>query len=496
MIIDRIIKSLRETEHSGAFAFRRQVSACMLVCAVCVVSLTGCASTPDHTSGGRESTSEMESGEALSEAPGEGLSMSETTGMGFDEESITEEAGGMDAWFETALADGELTVPWWEAEEQEEMPIPLQIYTEGAHYLIPGWKMIFDMHLPCPDHNLGLLQGRLEHMLEDYEGTWSAAVRDLTREDRFVIHDEPMPSASVMKLFILGCVYEDILSGRVSRTDELAARMRSMISASSNTDANEIIRILGEGDHAAGIARINAYIRNSGFSENTVIYNPFQEASLVLDPNNRNHTSADDAAEILERIYRRTFATRNACNETEQMLMDSSIRYKIPSALPEGIVVENKTGETDDTENDAALICTPAGDYILTVFSTGWPDKSQAQKRIKEISAETYRYFSDPDYAKKMYPYLDWPEETDLQVLREEEEPAEEDLTETEPAEESLTEAAEYAKEALTEALTEAGPAIAGKTETDPAEEALTEAESETDQTETDASEAKQEVKN
>ena len=131
MIIDRIIKSLRETEHSGVFAFRRQVSACMLACAVCVVSLTGCASTPDHTSGGRESTSEMESREALSEAPGEGLSMSETTGMGFDEESITE--------------------------EQEEISIPLQIYTEGAHYLIPGWKMIFDMHLPCPDHNLGLL---------------------------------------------------------------------------------------------------------------------------------------------------------------------------------------------------------------------------------------------------------------------------------------------------------------------------------------------------
>ena len=437
-------------------------------------------------------SSEMASGETLSEALEEGLSMSETTGLGFDEESITEEAGGLGAWFETAIEVGELKVPWWETEAQEEMPIPLQIYTEGAHYLIPGWKMIFDMHLPCPMHSLGLLQGRLEQMLEGYEGTWSASVRDLTGGERFVIHDEPMPSASVMKLFILGCVYEDIRSGRLSRTEELVARMRSMISASSNTDANEIIRILGEGDHAAGIARINTYIRDSGFSENTVIYNPFQEASLILDPNNRNHTSADDAAEILERIYRRTFATRSACNETEQMLLDSSIRYKIPSALPEGTVVENKTGETDDIENDAALICTPGGDYILTVFSTGWPDKGQAQKRIKEISAEVYRYFSDPDYGRKLYPYLEAPEETaDLEVLREEEEPAEEDLTETDPAEESLTEA-EYAKEALTEGLTEAGPAKAGMTETDPAGEALTEAESaEADQTETDASEAK-----
>ena len=279
-------------------------------------------------------------------------------------------------------------------------------YTDGAHRLIPGWNLIVDMDLCAPAHTLSLLRYRLERLLEDYEGTWSIALRDLQTGERAVIQDIPMPSASIMKLFILGCLYEDFRTGATERTPELVQRMNDMIRASSNSAANEIIRILGKGDYAAGIRHINEYIREAGYSKDTQIHNPFQEESLILDPEHHNQTSAEDTAELLERVYRRSFAVRYACNETEQMLLESETKYKLPSVLPEGISAANKTGETDEVENDAAIIFTPGGDYILCVFSTDWTDKGAAQQHFKEISAEAYRYFSSDDYGKKLYPYL------------------------------------------------------------------------------------------
>ena len=295
-------------------------------------------------------------------------------------------------------------------------------YMDAAHYLIPGWAMTAQVNLPRPERRLSVLTARLTHLLDGYDGTWSATVRDLSSGEKLLINDGPMPSASDIKLFILGSLYEDFRTGRITRTAELVERMKNMISASSNTDANEILRILGQGDYAAGIAHVNDYIRRSGYSKDTIAYNPFQEESLILDKKHSNQTTANDTAEILERIYRRTFAPRNACAEVEQMLLNGTTRYKLPSALPEGISAGNKTGETDEVENDAMVVYTSKGDYILAVFSTGWKDKSAAQHRFKEISAEVYRYFSDEAYVDGIYPYLEKPAWQDNMLLWEGEE--------------------------------------------------------------------------
>jgi len=434
---------------------RKLILPCLLLC---MAALTGCAMTPRFTTAKELLARHRQIQERFAETGSEAEGATETSAAADDPENLTEKgaagletpesipegisegadaagssmAAGSTGEENAAEANDQLSGTG-RAEDALENPADAEkapdgaglsgagaaaaeqeVYTSGAWYLIPGRKLTYAYPLTRPARSLYLLSYRLARMLETYEGTWSAAVRDLSSDEKVVINDVPMPSASIMKLFILGSLYEDIRLGLVERTEELVQRMKSMISASSNTDANEIIRILGQGDYAAGVAHINDYIFRSGYSENTRIYNPFQEESLILDAEHVNQTTAEDTAELLERIYRRTFANRRSCNEAEQMLLESTTRYKLPSALPDTVSVANKTGETDEIENDAILVFGSVYDYVLTVFSTDWTDKQQAQRRFKEISAEVFLYFSDEDYAGKYFPY--YPERSEVSV--------------------------------------------------------------------------------
>ena len=378
--------------------------------------LGGCESAGAGNTSGRETLSE-----SATETGSENLS-----------EGISEEYG--ESVFETAGGWNEMT-----EEEETEAPRPVngspviadhimndEINAEGedtseaeGRSLIPkvfGWEYLSPILLPwnAPSeeqpagfgHSIALLSYSLDQMLETFDGTWSVCVRDLQTGEQLLINDVAMPSASEMKLFILGCVYEDIRTGALERTGELVEWMYNMIRVSSNESANRILQTMGNGDYAAGIEHVNAYIRAAGYSENTHAYNPFNDPSIVVNPEQTNQTSAADVAELLERIYRRQFATHTACNEAEQLMTEQEIRFKIPSVIPDNCIVANKTGETDTIENDAALVFTHSGDYIITVFSTEWADKKTAQERIKAISAEVYAWHDDPEYALRLFPWL------------------------------------------------------------------------------------------
>ncbi|MDO4476255.1 MAG: serine hydrolase [Lachnospiraceae bacterium] len=270
--------------------------------------------------------------------------------------------------------------------------------TDILRRFIPGYQLMINHSFSLPDKSLALLRVRLEKLLSNLDGEWSVCILDLETREEMIINDVSMPSASEMKLFILGTVYDAIQSGDLERTSELVAQLSSMVRVSSNTDANRLLQTLGNGNIQDGIRKVNDYIQKAGFSELTHAYNGFQDESLIFDAKHMNCTSTKDLARLLSMIYHRTFSIRKNCNEAEEWMLNQDIRYKIPAAIPDKSMVGNKTGETDDTENDAAVIYSPARDYILCVLSHGWSSKTDAQKKITEISDETYRYFNDTSY--------------------------------------------------------------------------------------------------
>ena len=273
------------------------------------------------------------------------------------------------------------------AADPVELPLPELKYTMQlrGYDAVIQWK---------PEKTIQNLKQLLEDQIAGYDGEWSVYCKNLTTEESFVIHDSPMKSASVMKLFIMGTVYTAFENGELSRTDEIMELLHNMIVYSDNSASNALLAKLGDGTYADGIAKVDAFIESHGFSSMTVEYNGFNDPATNTSSDHFNQVAAKDCGKLLEDIYRRTWVNRTVSNEMESLLLSQDTRYKIPAGLPEGVLCGNKTGEMDTTENDAAIIYGKDCDYILVVLSSDWSSKDQAISRIAELSRLTYRYLN------------------------------------------------------------------------------------------------------
>lgn len=242
--------------------------------------------------------------------------------------------------------------------------------------------------------SFSLLEEMLSNRISGYDGDWSVYVKNLETEESLVFNDVPMKSASVMKLFIMGTVYKAFESGELERTEEVMSLMNNMITVSDNEASNRLLQLLGDGSYADGIAKVDEFIQEYGFSDMTVEYNGFNNSDTVIDSGHSNQVSAKDCGKLLEDIYRRSWANRSVSNEMEEMLLNQQTRYKIPAGLPEGVLCGNKTGEMDTTENDAAIVYAENCDYILVVLSSDWNSKDEAVSRIKSLSGMVYEYLN------------------------------------------------------------------------------------------------------
>ena len=287
------------------------------------------------------------------------------------------------------------------AEALPEVPPPDHFRPLEEHFRISGWA------LPEVQRSPYMLETVLTRQIADYEGTWSVYVRDLSDNSpaaSISVNVQPVKSASVMKLFIMAAAYDAMDNHSLARTDEVISRISGMIRASSNTDANLLLEILGRGSMREGIREVNNYIGRSGASEYTRLYNGFDNTDYLFDADHNNTVYPPDCADLLEKIYHRTFSSRKVCNEIENLMIEQETRYKIPKGVAnvsEGVTVGNKTGEMDGVENDVAIVYSPACDYILCVFSDGWTDKDTALNHIQSISEQVYRYYNDSRWVEK-----------------------------------------------------------------------------------------------
>lgn len=252
--------------------------------------------------------------------------------------------------------------------------------------------------LPSSYKNIEALQSKLAAMTESWSGEWSIYIKNLTTGDTILLNDMPMKSASVMKLFILGTVYEKLEDGTLERTDTVWDLMTRMICDSSNEASNRLLLLLGDNSYEKGILQVNAYIRENGYGPDTHEYNGFEDSAAICDSAHFNQITARDCGLLLERVYRREFGSRSVCNEVEELMLKQNTRYKIPAGMPDGTLVGNKTGEMDTVENDAAIIYADDCDYILCVLSQDWDSKNDAIEHIRDVSSCVYEFFTDPAY--------------------------------------------------------------------------------------------------
>ncbi|WP_052377841.1 serine hydrolase [Robinsoniella sp. KNHs210] len=219
-------------------------------------------------------------------------------------------------------------------------------------------------------------------------GRWSVYVKNLNDDQICLIGNNYYYAASVIKVFTMGAVYESIQNGRISETASINQLLHSMITYSSNESFNTLVRTIGKN-------ATNDFCKKYGYTDT----NQGQAISCSNsgeDINNGttwNQTSVQNCGKILEDIYNGKCVSKTYSNKMLDLLKQQTFRIKIPSGLPAGTVVANKTGETDEYQHDMAIVYSPKADYILCVMSN-ISNAGAAQANIRAISQIVYRHFN------------------------------------------------------------------------------------------------------
>lgn len=248
------------------------------------------------------------------------------------------------------------------------------------------------------DEKMDALVTQVQSQLPGANGSWSVYICDLAGGSEATINDSTMQAASLIKLFIMGAVYEnyDSLSQQYGSAT-LDSYLTPMITVSDNDAANSLVSCLGSGDSTAGMQKVNSFCQSHGYTNTSM-------GRLLLASNEfgDNYTSAYDCGKFLKEIYQICSGTTQTpsllhAEEMYSLLKQQQRTNKIPAALPEGVSVANKTGELSDVENDAGILYNAQGgnDLVIVCLSQNLSSPGEAQNTIAQLSRSIYLYYND-----------------------------------------------------------------------------------------------------
>ena len=280
------------------------------------------------------------------------------------------------------------------------------------------------------DQKLTSVLAQIQASLPASNGDWAVYVCDLKTGSEGSINDHRMQAASLIKLYIMGAVYEnyDALIAQYGQ-DTIDASLYSMITVSDNDAANALTTYLGSGDSSAGMQIVNNYCLAHGYTTSCM-------GRLLLHSNEfgDNYTSVENCGKLLKMVYWDGYLQKIPENrDTDEKTTESDLqseqvteniasteddtdeittenttvltphasdmfallcaqtrRHKIPAQLPDGVRTASKTGELDDVENDAAILYDTDNDLIIVFMSEHLSDCGAAQSTIASLSRQIY----------------------------------------------------------------------------------------------------------
>lgn len=238
---------------------------------------------------------------------------------------------------------------------------------------------------PAPDRGPEV-RALLEAVMREHPGRWSLCWMPLPAGEPVLASSdaEPMVSASLIKLYVMGAVYERLERGGLEH-DAVLPLLRDMITVSDNASANELIRLLGGGEDAAGMAAVNDWCAGEGYAATRL-------NRLMLEDNGlQNYSSAADCAAFLAAVYRGECVSEAASREMLAFLLDQQVNDRLPALLPAGTPVAHKTGDLSGLCcADVGIVYGPAGDYVLCVICNDPPYDWSTRDAVAALSGQIF----------------------------------------------------------------------------------------------------------
>jgi beta-lactamase class A len=260
--------------------------------------------------------------------------------------------------------------------------------------------------------------------------------------------DEPVKTASVIKLGILLDAAEQIRAGHATLGERLALAREDQVQGSgvlgqltaplSLTLGDTLTLMIVLSDNTAtnmaidrlGLAHINATLRAAGLKQTVLykkVYVPAQGPLPADQPRfGLGKTTAPEMASIMERLATCQLALDGAkdmlpadgpiCGALLHMLRNQQDRDSLPRYLESldtsehGSAIANKTGALDQVRNDVALISTKEGPVVVSAFTwenadQRWTGDNEAEQTLGKLAEAIVRRWSPAGLDSAAFPW-------------------------------------------------------------------------------------------
>ncbi len=241
----------------------------------------------------------------------------------------------------------------------------------------------------------------VDQSLSKTDGTYSIVVRNMkTGESYSQNPDRVYESASLYKLWVMACVYQQLNSGKLKKSDTLTGTVEDL-NLSFGIASTDAELTTGKISYTVGDALTNMITVSDNYSalllakkigmSNIAKFLNSQGLSSS-QTGNPPTTTASDIMQFYSKLYHHELINYESSEEMIALLRGQAINDRIPKYLPTGISVAHKTGELDDFKHDAGIVYTPKGDYIIVLLSQT-DDPDQASEIMAELSKQIYLHF-------------------------------------------------------------------------------------------------------
>lgn len=275
---------------------------------------------------------------------------------------------------------------------RDRLPAPTAV-PEASEFMLPAGSAeaapepTLPPETPSPED--AALEAEIRACLPDAAEQWDIYYESLS-DGRFAVVQQNLPadhrmvSASLIKLFVMGAVYQADADGLLD-ADAQSADLRSMITASDNSAANRLITLLGGGDAAAGMERVNRFAGSMGCADTQL------NRLMLVENGLQNYTSARDCAAFLRAVEAGTCVSAQRSEEMMTMLLGQTVNNRIPQQLPAGTAVAHKTGDLQHLScGDVGIVLAPSGSYLLCIISNQSADDYRTAQTAAAISLLVY----------------------------------------------------------------------------------------------------------
>lgn len=245
------------------------------------------------------------------------------------------------------------------------------------------------------------LKGKVGEIIKDPNIRYGIYIKNLNSDEKFVLNEnQKFEAASLYKLWVAGAIFNKINKGELDQTDSIefeAEELNKRFNISQDEaeikegslnytvkSALELMITISHNYAAFSLltktsnSEVNSFIKDLGLKNSSMSF-PIK-------------TTPEDMALFYEKLYRGEVVNPEYSKQMLEILKRQQLNDRLPKYLPRGTIIAHKTGNLDLVENDAGIIFTPNGDYIIVVLTES-KKPIDLREKIAQISKVVFEYF-------------------------------------------------------------------------------------------------------